>query len=103
MVCNNLKPEIEEWGTFFKFIGNMPLEFFSKNTIFDDVEARKSCFGIITGTDKLLKASICEYLNTIFTVKAMSVQIPKFGKDADLVLCGITRLLMSYEDSSWLD
>lgn len=32
----------------------------------------------------------------------MSVQMPKFGKDTDLILDGIFRLIMGENDSKWL-
>lgn len=102
MVANHLMPDVEDWTCFFKLVGNMPIEFFSAKTIFDDAEGRKSTQIILNVTDKYLKNAICDYLNTLFTIKAMSVQIPKFGKEADLVLTGICRLMMSYDDSTWL-
>ena len=53
--------------------------------------------------DTLIKTSICEYLNDLFTVKAMSSEIPKFSKNANIVLSGIIRLLICFEDLSWLN
>ena len=46
--------------------------------------------------------AISDYLNTLFQVKAMSVQMPKFGKDTDLILDGIFRLIMGENDNKWL-
>lgn len=52
MMANHITSEIEEWSTFFKLAGHMPLEFYSARTVFDDFEARKSVAGICTKTDK---------------------------------------------------
>jgi hypothetical protein len=32
----------------------------------------------------------------------MAIQMPKFGKDVDLVLKGMCKLLMSYDDVNWV-
>ena len=36
-----------------------------------------------------------EYLQSIFTVKATVSSMPKFGKDADLIVAGISKLLIA--------
>lgn len=40
MIANHITPEIEDYSTLFKLIGQMPLEFFSTKTIMDDKDAR---------------------------------------------------------------
>lgn len=52
----------------------------------DDGEARKSILKISGKIEVQLKQMINDYLSTLFSVKAMSVTIPKFGKDTDLIL-----------------
>lgn len=42
MIANHITPEIEDYSTMFKLIGQMPLEFFSTKTIMDDKDARNS-------------------------------------------------------------
>jgi len=31
-----INPDLDEWSNFFKLVGNMPVEFFSSKTIYDD-------------------------------------------------------------------
>lgn len=50
-----------------------------------------------------LKETISSYLQTLFVTKAMTVQIPRFGKDAKQVLNGLSKLLLVYSETSWLD
>lgn len=100
MLSFHIKPEIEDWSCFFKLIGYMPLEFFSSNTILDDQEAKLSSQLLIDALK--IKENVLDYLNALFQVKAMSVQMPKFGKDTELILEGIFRLIIAAKDVKWL-
>jgi len=102
MLANHIKPDIDEYTTLFKLIGFMPLEFFSSKTVLDDKNSRSAIQKLICLPDSSLKSVLQDYLHTLFTVKAMSIQMPKFGKDVDLILKGMCKLLMSYEDCQWL-
>jgi hypothetical protein len=52
ILAHHVTFDVQEWTTLFKLIGNMPLEFFSAKTLFDDVEARKSTATILSVLDK---------------------------------------------------
>lgn len=49
-----------------------------------------------------IRENVYDYINSLFTVKAMSIQMPKFGKDTDLIIKGICKLILSEEDLNWL-
>jgi hypothetical protein len=100
MMSFHIKTEIEDWSCFFKLIGYMPLEFFSSKSVLDDQEAKSSSAILINSLK--VRDNVSEYLNALFQVKAMSVQMPKFGKDTDLILEGIFRLIVGEQDVKWL-
>lgn len=103
MMANHLKPaSITDFSTLFKLIGLMPLEFFSSKTILDDHKARAATTKLIGCFQDQLHQQICEYLTTLFTVKAMSIQMPKYGRDVTLIVKGISRLTMISATSAWL-
>ena len=72
----------------------MPLEFFSSRTICDDQLARESALVMIKRVPNLHEVCF-DYLQSMFTVKATVSSMPKFGKDADLIVTGITKLLIA--------
>lgn len=82
-------PDVDEWTLFFKIVGAMPLEFFSFKTV-EDNEAHSICKSLGIMAQKI----ICEYLNTLFCVKVLSENMPRFGKDTELVLLGICKLMV---------
>lgn len=94
---------ITQWSALFKIASNMPLELFSTRTTFHDTEARAATQELVLVLGEPLKETICSYLQTLFVTKAMTMQIPKFGKDSEQVLNGLSKLMLVYSETSWLD
>jgi len=92
-----------DWSSFFCIIGLMPLEFFSTRTVFLDKEGLSIAAQLIetVGRDAL-QTAIADYLQSLFTVMAHSLDMPKFGKNCDGILKGISSMLLileqTYED-----
>ena len=80
---------------FFAVIGHFPLEFFCTRTIFQDNDGLASAAGLIEALGRQdLQDVLSEFLNSLFTVKALPSQMPKFGSDPDRVLTGICNMIL---------
>ena len=76
--------QLLDWTTFFTVIGHFPLEFFSTRTVLTDDEGLSSAAGLIEALGRQdLQDALSEYLTSLFTVKALPSQMPKFGGQAD--------------------
>ena len=84
-----------DWTTFLTVIGQFPLEFFSTRTVLTDNEGLASSAGLIEALGRQdLQDVLSEFLTSLFTVKALPSQMPKFGAQADQVLIGICNMIL---------
>lgn len=92
------KKAIKDLNTslFFKIMGKFPIEFFSNETQYDDVEAKKHAIMLAENLGSVFveNGTIENYLKDIFETKALVNQIPKYGSEVELIVKGIGKLLL---------
>lgn len=94
-LANYLVVEEVDWKTLFKLFGQMNTEFFSTCCVFVDKEALDAAARLLNkiGKEKVQDA-IGDFLNSLFTVKALHQQMPKFGAHYETILKGIANLTL---------
>ena len=70
----------------------MPIEFFSLRTVSSDLEGRQASQAFVNSVTKdFLQQTLAEYLNNLFTVKAMTQSMPRFSGDGDAIINGMNK------------
>ena len=82
-------------SSLLKLLGKMPVDFFS-NQAYQDREAQQSAITLIKriGEKAVFTDMIGGYINDLFQVKAIVQQMPKFGKEINLIIDGVSRLIL---------
>jgi hypothetical protein len=99
-----------DWSTLFKCLGKLPVELFSRNCTYDDKEGLEASQRLVTVRMEraFVQQLLATYLDNLFTVKAMTQQMSRFGADADLIINGMVKLIVtmdlidSEQTSVWL-
>lgn len=89
---------------FLKMTGMMPVEFFSFRTNYNDREALEASQNLIAqiGPEWFCQ-TVSQYLENLFTVKAMTQDMPRFGQDADAIIKGMVKLIIALGNGKQAD